>query len=97
MMYKDTQGYRDYRRHIAGRMRISRIRRRFRTAYEGQIAVTIKRIPKAYYNYLQSRAALPKAVGGGKNHQGIVSADSNEKADCLLKFFQEAFEKMTNT
>lgn len=37
---------------------------------------------------MQFRVALRKAVGGVGNHHGIGSTDSQEKAHCLLEFFQ---------
>lgn len=64
-----------------------RIQRQCRIALEERIAVVAKSNPKAYYNYVQSNAALLKAMGGVKNHQETGSTGIQEKAHSLLKFF----------
>lgn len=70
---------------------MSCIQRQCPTAYEERNSGATKRNSQAYYNYVRFVATLRKAVGGVKNHQRVRSADSQEKADWLLKSFQEVY------
>lgn len=42
--------------------------------------------PKAHYHYVHSKAVLRKAVGGTRNHQGVGSSGSQEKAERVRIF-----------
>lgn len=72
---------------------MSRLQRQCRTACEEGTAGAAKSNPETYHDYVRTNAGLRKAVGGTKKYQEIRSIGSQEKADCMLIFFQVVFSR----
>lgn len=58
------------------------------------MAGAAKSTAKAYYNYVQFKAALQKAVGGVENHHGIRPAGNQEKTDCPSELSRAAHKRI---
>ena len=66
----------------------SQVQRECRVAYERKLARNAKTNPKAYFNYVQSKAAIREGVGWVRNAEGICVRSNMEKAETLRTFFE---------
>ena len=68
--------------------RANQVQRECRVAYERKLAKNAKTNPKAYFNYVQSKAAIREGVGWVRNTEGICARSNMEKAETLRTFFE---------
>lgn len=95
--YKHTRGHLRYLQYKAACQRASRIQNECRRKYEAKLAKNAKRNPKAYYNYVQSRAAMRRAVGNVRDASGKHSETNKEKAQSLFKYFETVYQRDKGT
>ena len=87
--YRDSRGHSRYLQYRAARKKAKRIQLECKGAYEERLANKASENPKVFYNYVQSKATLRAAVGNVRNELNITSETAQEKADTLLRFFQQ--------
>lgn len=90
--YKGTKGHRRYLHYKVACAKALRVQRECREKYELRLARNAKRNPKAYYNYVQSRAALRRVVGNVMGPDGKHATTNQEKADTLFRHFLSVYQ-----
>ena len=86
--YRESRGHTRYLQYKRARAQANKVQQHCRERYERRLAKGAKTNPKAYYNYVQSKASLRIEVGAVKNEQGRIAENPQEKAEVLLKAFQ---------
>ncbi|KAF4531146.1 hypothetical protein B566_EDAN019181 [Ephemera danica] len=91
--YKKSMGQKRYLQYRVASQKASNVLLECRRKYEGRLAKNAKRNPKAYYNYVQSRASLRRAVGNVRDVAGKHATTSKEKADNLFQYFETVYKR----
>lgn len=89
--YLSTRDGEDYLAYVKVRNQAKREIRRAIMTYEGEIAKQVKRNPKAFFKYANSKCKTRATVAELENDNGEVTKDDNEAAEVLNKFFSTVF------
>ena len=86
--YCENRNHKKYLMYLKSRNAALKTQKAATIKYETRLANNAKKNPKAFYNYVQSKATLREAVGSLKDSQGVEARVNRDKASLLLEFFQ---------
>ncbi|KAF4531147.1 hypothetical protein B566_EDAN019182, partial [Ephemera danica] len=91
--YRNSKGHQRFLQYQAARLKAQQALAQSRRKYEMRLAKNANKNPKAYYNYVQSRAALRRAVGNVRDESGKHATNSKEKAQSLFHYFEKVYQE----
>ena len=87
--YISTGGHQRFAEYLKEKGMATSIQRDCRLNYETKLSGIVKKCPKAYFNYVQSKGKLRNAVGAVKDENGALAVTNRQKADVLKGFFEK--------
>jgi len=83
----------DYARYAALRNDLRKLTRKLRYEFESNLVRDVKRNPKSFWKYVNSRLKTKSVIGDLKMADGTMTTSSKEKADTLNQFFCSVFTR----
>ena len=90
-VYQHSQDAISYAQFTRCRNQLRKMTRRLRKDFEQSLASSVKKTPKAFWRYANSRMKTRSTIGNLRNADGSVASIDADKANTLNRFFSSTF------